>query len=113
MPLKVIVGGHTGLEKRTVLRRICEHISDRCKDLKVAHYSVEDNFRVNTFIGASPERQASTYLKALECVLAKIRSEAADTVFLSMHYSFYAAGQFVSPFSLDLRNDPNDTYMLA
>jgi hypothetical protein len=112
-PLRVIVGGHTGLGKRQVLQRTCDYFTSQIPGARIRHYSVEDHFRVGTFVDASPERQASTYLKALEKSLQEIRDEAADIAFLSMHFSFYTAGQFISPFSLDLRNDLNETYLIS
>lgn len=112
-PLRVIFGGHTGLGKRRVLQRVCDYFAAQQPGTKVCHYCVEDHFRVGTFVDASPERQASTYLRSLENTLNQIRDDAADVAFLSMHFSFYTAGQFISPFSLDWRNDLKDTYIIS
>jgi hypothetical protein len=102
LPLRVLVGGHTGLRKNVVLDNVRNYIVERQKNLKVEVYSIEKYFSVSTFVDASPEKQAAVYLDALERVLRDISVSDADVAFLSMHCSFYSAGFFLSPFALNL-----------
>lgn len=97
--LRVVFTGHTGIQKRLALDRLCSYVREQIRDANTAVYHAEHHLVMDTFLDAAPRVRRQRWTESLRTALQQVRMENVDYAFLSLHLTYQRHGRFFSPAS--------------